>query len=59
MVMEALAVQAMEPLIRLRAHAFPNGMTSCEVARAMMERRPSLTSGEWRRVAGEAPGPTR
>ena len=57
--MEALAVQPIKALIRLRAHAFPNGMTACEVARAMVERRPSLTSGEWRRVAGEAPGPTR
>jgi hypothetical protein len=49
MIMGQLGLDATEALVRLRAHAYRNGMTASEVAWAIVERKLSLAADdEWR-----------
>jgi hypothetical protein len=57
MLVGALDVPATEALIRLRAHAFSHDMTASEVAWAIVERRLSLDSDDWRRGSGSPARP--
>lgn len=58
MIMDALAVGPAEALVRLRTHAFARGLTASELASAVVDRRVSLESDDFRNSGGRA-GPAR
>ena len=53
MIMAALDISPTDALVRLRAHAFAYGMTASEAAWAVVERRLSLDSDDWRSEPGQ------
>lgn len=56
MLMAALGVDQTEALVRLRAHAYARGRTAAQVAAAIVGRRVSLTSSDWRDEGALPPG---